>query len=226
MNQLDFLLIGGGLQNSLIASALAHHRPDARVAIVEAESRIGGNHLWCFHAEDVPEQAAPFVDPFVVRRWPAYRVEFPSYCRALEESYAAVTSDALHDGVLRLAERGRVQLLLGQSARRVESGRVELASGERLEARLVIDARGPERFARRAAIGYQKFIGLELEVAAESAPVEPTLMDCTVEQRDGLRFFYVLPLAADRVLVEDTYFSDHPELDDRVIEAEILRYAV
>ena len=225
MNRFDFLLIGGGLQNALLASALAHHRPDVRVAIVEAESRLGGNHLWCFHAEDVSAQAAPFVEPFVVRRWPTYRVDFPSYSRVLDESYAAVTSDALHDGLMRLAESGRVQLMLGRSARRVEAGRVELESGDRLEAQLVIDARGPERFARSAAIGYQKFIGLELEVTPESAPAEPTLMDCTVEQRDGLRFFYVLPLAANRVLVEDTYFSDHPELDERVIEAEILRYA-
>jgi len=153
---------------------------------VEAESRLGGNHLWCFHAEDVSAQAAPFVEPFVVRRWPTYRVDFPSYSRVLDESYAAVTSDALHDGLMRLAESGRVQLMLGRSARRVEAGRVELESGDRLEAQLVIDARGPERFARSAAIGYQKFIGLELEVTPESAPAEPTLMDCTVEQRDGL----------------------------------------
>lgn len=225
MNSLDFLLIGGGLQNALIASALVHYRPSARVAIVEAGSRIGGNHLWCFHSEDVAAQATPFVDPLVVCRWPAYRVDFPSYSRVLDESYAAVTSEAVHDAVLHLATTGRLQLMLDRSARSVEAGRVELESGEVLEARVVVDARGPERFARHAAIGYQKFIGLELEVAPESAPTEPTLMDCTVEQRDGLRFFYVLPLAPDRVLVEDTYFSDHPELDDREIEAEILRYA-
>ncbi|HET7544035.1 MAG TPA: lycopene beta-cyclase CrtY [Polyangiaceae bacterium] len=225
MKQLDFLLVGGGLQNALIASALAHHQPRARVAIVEAESRVGGNHVWCFHAEDVSLEAAPFVEPFVVRRWPKYRVHFPTYARTLEDSYAAVTSNALHDALVGLSGRTRVELMLGTAARCVEPYRVELESGDLLEARWVIDARGPERFARTEAIGYQKFIGLELEVSPESAPSEPTLMDCTIEQRDGLRFFYVLPLAERRVLVEDTYFSDHPELDERVIEAEILRYA-
>jgi lycopene beta-cyclase len=38
-------------------------------------------------------------------------------------------------------------------------------------------------------------------------------MDATVEQRDGLRFMYVLPLAPDRLLVEDTAFADSPYLD-------------
>lgn len=225
MGNLDYLLVGGGLQNALIASALAHHQPTARVAVVEQTARIGGNHLWCFHALDVPESAVPFVEPFVVRRWPKYRVRFPSYERTLDEPYAAVTSDAVHEHLSDLAEAGRVELALGRAARTIGPGRVELESGEELTARIVIDSRGPERFARDEAIGYQKFVGLELEVTPESAPAEPTLMDCTVDQVDGLRFFYVLPLAAGRVLVEDTYFSDHPELEPAALEAEILAYA-
>ena len=137
MESLDYLLVGGGLQNALIASALAHHQPTARVAVVEQTARIGGNHLWCFHALDVPESAMRFVDPFVVRRWPAYRVLFPSYARTLEESYAAVTSDAVHERLSDLAAAGRVELVLGRAARSIEPGRVELESGEELTARAV-----------------------------------------------------------------------------------------
>ena len=50
------------------------------------------------------------------------------------------------------------------------------------------------------------------------------LMDATVEQRDGFRFMYVLPLAADRVLVEDTYFSDGIELDAAASRGAIADY--
>ncbi|HEY3500079.1 MAG TPA: lycopene beta-cyclase CrtY [Polyangiaceae bacterium] len=225
MTSLDYLLVGGGLQNALIASALAHHRPEARVGIVEAADRLGGNHVWCFHALDVQEAAGPFVEPLVVRRWPNYRVRFPAYERTVADPYSAVTSDAVHAHLSYLASAGRLELLLGNSARCVEPGRVELASGEVLRAPVVIDARGPDRFAHHPALGYQKFVGLELDVTPDSAPVEPLLMDATVEQSDGLRFFYVLPLAPTRVLVEDTYFSDGPELDTAAIEAEILRYA-
>jgi lycopene beta-cyclase len=50
-------------------------------------------------------------------------------------------------------------------------------------------------------------------------------MDARVPQVDGYRFFYVLPLASRRVLVEDTYFSDSPHLDREGLRQEILAYA-
>jgi lycopene beta-cyclase len=50
-------------------------------------------------------------------------------------------------------------------------------------------------------------------------------MDATVEQHDGYRFVYSLPFAADRVFVEDTYYSDGPELQPALIEDRIARYA-
>ena len=40
-------------------------------------------------------------------------------------------------------------------------------------------------------------------------------MDASVRQEDGFRFVYTLPLSPNRVLVEDTYFADGPELDCR-----------
>ena len=42
-------------------------------------------------------------------------------------------------------------------------------------------------------------------------------MDATVPQIDGYRFVYVLPFTAERVLVEDTYYSDDPALDVAVV---------
>ena len=225
MDTFDYLLVGGGLQNALVASALAARRPEARVGLIEAAPRLGGNHTWCFHSADIQAPERVFVEPFVVQRFPGYEVNFPELSRSLTEPYSAVSSDALHDVVTGLARRGGLELRLGTRARRIEPGRVELADGEVLEARVVIDSRGPEQFDREAAIGFQKFVGLELEIEAGSGPTLPTLMDARVPQSDGFRFFYVLPLAVDRLLVEDTYFSDGPELDDAAIEAEIMAYA-
>ena len=50
-------------------------------------------------------------------------------------------------------------------------------------------------------------------------------MDACVEQRDGFRFVYLLPLAPDRVLVEDTRFSLSPTLDVAQVEEDALAYA-
>jgi lycopene beta-cyclase len=49
-------------------------------------------------------------------------------------------------------------------------------------------------------------------------------MDATVEQTDGFHFVYTLPLTPTRVLVEDTYFSDTPDLDRETTRTQVERY--
>jgi lycopene beta-cyclase len=100
-----------------------------------------------------------------------------------------------------------------------------LADGERIEAPLVIDARGPDPDAARPKCGFQKFLGLEIDFAREHGVARPILMDATVPQTDGFRFFYVLPMAARRLLIEDTAFSPSPELAPERMRALVLAYA-
>ncbi len=223
----DYVLVGGGLATSLIALALFEARPAARVALVEQASTLGGSHLWCFHAGDV-DASCSFVSPLVVRRWPGYEVRFPALQRTLDEPYAAVTSEHLHAVVTQAFARRRAtgsQIFLGQRALGATATSVSLASGQTLTADLVIESRGPDAFPSRAGTGYQKFVGLELELCRTSPLLTPILMDALVPQRDGFRFMYALPLTDDRVLLEDTYFSDTPSLDQPRLEAEILAYA-
>ena len=53
----------------------------------------------------------------------------------------------------------------------------------------------------------------------------PILMDATVDQTDGFRFMYVLPFDERTVLVEDTCFSDSPELAIEALRDQIDAYA-
>jgi lycopene beta-cyclase len=224
MTQLDYLLVGGGLQNALIAEALCQLRPTATLAVIEQGQALGGNHTWCFHAADVPAKAQPFVEPFVVERWQRQSVRFPELERTLDEPYAALDSASVQRVLGERRARGALTLYLGERAAVVGVKHVELASGARLEAKVVIDARGPELAERKQALGYQKFLGLELEVEPGSRPSAPVLMDACVEQNDGFRFVYLLPFGRDRLLVEDTYFSDTPSLDVAALRAGIESY--
>ncbi|HLL55979.1 MAG TPA: lycopene beta-cyclase CrtY, partial [Myxococcaceae bacterium] len=221
----DYVLVGGGLQNGLIALALRGQRPDARIALLERGAALGGNHLWSFHAGDVPDDARAFVDPLVEHRWSRYHVRFPRLERDFAEPYSSIPSHRL-DRVVRerLGDAPGCAVRLGAEVVEVAPGEVTLAGGERLSGELVVDARGPESLGAGGATGYQKFVGLEVRVAPEVCPREPTLMDATVPQSDGLRFMYVLPLAADRVLVEDTRFSDTPALNVDALRDEVLGY--
>jgi lycopene beta-cyclase len=49
-------------------------------------------------------------------------------------------------------------------------------------------------------------------------------MDATVPQNDGYRFVYSLPFAPDRILIEDTYFSDDQALSRETLRAHIDDY--
>jgi lycopene beta-cyclase len=70
-----------------------------------------------------------------------------------------------------------------------------------------------------------KFLGLEVRLARPVAPNEPVIMDATVPQRDGFRFFYLLPYAPDRMLIEDNYYSDHPQAEWPGLRAAVREYA-
>lgn len=217
------VLVGGGLQNGLIALAALRAQPRLRVCLVEREPAIGGNHTWCFHAGDIPPALAGVVASITTHRWDGYDVRFPDRARGIDEPYAGTCSPALAEAVRDEFARasGRAELRCGVAARTVGPTHVELDTGEALTAELVVDARGPEVYddegaaagARPPTAGYQKFVGVELELARPHELARPLLMDATVPQRGGFRFFYVLPLARDLVLVEDTTLSRDPELE-------------
>jgi lycopene beta-cyclase len=222
----DAVLVGGGLQNCLIALAMLDERPSARIALIERGERLGGNHAWSFHAGDVPGDARSLVDPLVVARWPGYDVAFPAFTRAVASPYATIGSERLHEVVMaRCAASAGAQIFTKATAARIESNAVTLGDGTRLPGRLVVDSRGPSELAGAGIGGYQKFVGLELLLAEPGPLARPLLMDARVAQTDGFRFFYLLPLDERRVLVEDTYFSDTAVLDAPARERDIVEYA-
>ena len=99
-----------------------------------------------------------------------------------------------------------------------------LAEGCDITARAVIDARGPGDMSALRC-GWQKFVGHALRCKAPHGIDRPVIMDATVEQIDGYRFVYLLPWDERRLFVEDTYYSDTPDLDVPAIDARIAAYA-
>ena len=222
VTEFEYVLVGGGLQNALVAMALLDRERPPSIALVERGERLGGNHTWCFHADDVPAGAARWIDPLVAHRWAGHEVLFPTLRRRIDSTYAAITSERL-DAEVR-ARLGAGGLRLGRTARAVEAHRVVLEDGETLSGKVVIDARGPGH-GDDGGCGYQKFLGLELALERPHGLEVPLLMDATVAQIDGFRFVYVLPLAPDRLLVEDTYFSDGAAIDRAALRERALGYA-
>ena len=218
----DLAIVGGGLAGGLIALALAARRPDLDVRIVEAADVLGGNHLWSFFGADVAAADRWIVERLVVHAWQGYGVAFPAHRRQFTQPYYSIESSRL-DQVLRQALPAAA-VMTGRRVLGASATAVVLDGGDRIEAGGVIDARGPGDLSLLDC-GWQKFVGRELRLDTPHGVALPLVMDATVEQIDGYRFVYCLPLGEKRMFVEDTYYSDTPDLDARTIGHRVDAYA-
>jgi len=221
----DYVLVGGGLQGALLVLALRDRQPGARVALVERDETLCGNHTWSFHHSDVSADTRRRLEPFLAGSWADQEVRFPGLRRTLPEGYFSVSSTGLAAAVrARLDGLAGSEVLAGCTAVEVGPLLVRLDDGRALAGTAVVDARGPATPAPGGA-GYQKFLGLELTLSRPANLPRPVIMDATVAQEDGFRFVYVLPLAPDRLLVEDTYLSASAAFDEDLLRDRIRAYA-
>jgi lycopene beta-cyclase len=218
----DLAIVGGGLAGGLLALALRQRRPDLDLRLVEEGATLGGNHLWSFFGADVAPADRWLVAPLVVHAWPAYAVAFPGHRRTIDQPYHAIASERL-DRVVR-DQLAPGQLVAGRRVVDAGATAVVLDGGDRIEAKGVIDARGPGDLSLLDN-AWQKFLGRELALDDRHGVAHPQVMDACVEQIDGYRFVYALPISDTRMFVEDTYFSDTPALDAAVLGRRIERYA-
>lgn len=218
----DVAIVGAGLAGGLIALALAARHPALDVRLIDGARVVGGNHVWSFFGSDVDQADRWIVAPIVAHAWRGYDVAFPGHARTIDATYYSVESERLDAAVRRamLPER----LMLERRVLAVSPTAVVLADGDRVEARGVVDARGPGDLSTMT-LGWQKFVGLELALSEPHGRTRPVVMDASVPQLDGYRFIYCLPTGATRMFVEDTYYSDTPDLDEDLIASRVHDYA-
>jgi lycopene beta-cyclase len=215
--------VGGGLQSALLVLAIRERQPTATIAVFERDQRLGGNHTWCFHSGDFPVVSRKWSEPLVSHRWNGYEVRFTGFERTLEDRYSCILPERLDQAVSAALVPPAGMLFRSTEVAEIHPTSVVLADGGQVRARLVVDARGPGPLPDEGA-GFQKFVGQELELEQDHGLEHPVLMDATVDQEDGFRFFYLLPFGPRRLLVEDTRFTSGPELDVDEYRREIDAY--
>ena len=217
----DIAIVGAGLAGGLIALALKRRHPALDVRLIDSAATVGGNHLWSFFASDIDEADRWIVAPLISYGWRSYDVAFPGHERHITAPYYSIESERL-DTLVRAAlpDAG---LMLGRAVQDVSAITVEFVDGDRIEAKGVIDARGAGDLSRLDC-GWQKFVGRELRLSEPHDDPRPMVMDARVPQFDGYRFVYCLPFAATRMFVEDTYYSDTPDLDQALVADRLHEY--
>lgn len=217
----DVIIAGGGLAGGLIALRLRALRPELNVLVLEGGPALGGVHTWSCFETDLSPVVRTWIAPLISYRWPGYSVRFPAHGRDLTTPYLSIASD-------RFARV--VGETLGNAARTgtpvvsLTADSVTLADQTVLTAAAVIDARGPSG-GDALVLGWQKFLGQEVELTAPHGLTRPIIMDATVDQLDGYRFLYVLPQSPTRLLIEDTRYADGEALDRDELRQDLNRYA-
>lgn len=212
----DVVIVGGGLSGSLVAYALAKRQPQTKTLLIEASPSFTTAKTWSFHESDLGGLKTEF-HPLMSHRWSGYDIHFPNYSRKVDLPYCAFRPEHFYQ---KLITTPGIKVLMGSAARTLSNSRVEFSDGG-ITSQVVIDARnkkfnGPE--------AYQKFFGLQVKLKKPHGLARPILMDVRIPQYDGYRFMYVLPWSEDELLVEETFYSDIPDLDLQKSKGEVLKY--
>ncbi len=211
----DVAFAGMGLANALAAFRVATLRPELHIAGFDTHASVGAGRTWSFFAPDVTPAQLAWLRPLLRREWPAYEVRFPGFRRVVPTPVCTLSGPALGRALTGLTRAADIA--------EVSPEGLTLADGTAVAARAVLDGRGA-RPSSAFRVGWQKFLGQEIRLTAPHGLHHPILMDATVQQLDGFRFIYVLPFGPDRLLVEDTRYSDTPELSHQMARQEITSY--
>lgn len=216
-NRYDIIFIGGGLANGLAAFRYSQVHPSARILLIEKENQLGGNHTWSFHDSDLTPDQNRWISRLVSKHWTTHEVRFPTLARHIPSGYNSILSSHFHNHLIHIPG---LEIRFGQPVVSIGAHGVNLKNGDYFEADTVIDGTGWVE-PPAMAFGYQKFVGLDVTLEEPHWIAHPVLMDATVPQEDGFRFFYILPWDSHRLLIEDTRYSNNPDLFAEYYKADI-----
>jgi lycopene beta-cyclase len=222
----DLIIAGGGCAGlSALSHVLRSPACDRRIIVIDRDFEPSDDRTWSFWGN----ADAPFAH-LADRRWDRVHVRFPGWETTSHLRRQRGGAPAGSRSYMRVRRRDYDREILGEALAR---------SNVRLVAQDIVDIRddhdgGVISLAEgglRAPVVFQSarlcppdsdltvrhplrqhFGGWE--VHTERPVFDPqvvTLMDFDTDQHDGAAFFYVLPDAPDRALVEHTLFSLHPQ---------------
>jgi lycopene beta-cyclase len=205
------LIAGGGLAGSLAALAMARHRPDVPLLIVEERETFGGEGYRTASEAELGQDGAALVGSLAIDRWRGFYVAFPGLNRKLKAEIAGFGPEDIHRAMTQALKPKSYRL--GTRVVAVREDALVLDGGETIKAEGAIDARGPTTMSTLDLL-YEARLERDYRFGAPHRVDRPVLIDATVEQGGGLRFFECVPLSAERLLISDVSISDRAQPDE------------
>jgi lycopene beta-cyclase len=212
------LIEGAGLAGCMALVALKWRWPELDIRLTSQhpmgekppDSSTVVSKTWCFHEGDVQPESWAWLTPYVSHSWAGYDVHFPRHSRSLSGRYHAIRSTDFFNRV-----RANFPIAFQLPQLPVSESKFDLK----------IKATGWPSIHKTSDFGWQKFVGIDLKLKSPHGLSRPILKDARIEQIDGYRFFYCLPWSEKSLLIEDTYYSNSPDLDVDKIRQRIFQFA-
>jgi len=205
------LIAGGGLAGSLAALAMARFRPEVPLLIVEERETFGGDSYRAFSEAEFGQDGAELVGPLAIDRWPGFYVAFQGFSRKLRSETAGFGAQDIHRAMTLALDPKSYRL--GTKVVAVREDALVLDGGETIKAEGAIDARGPTSMSSLELL-YEARLERDYRFGAPHRVDRPVLIDATVDQGGGLRFFECLPLSEERLLITDVTVSERAQPDE------------
>ena len=204
------LIAGGGLAGALAALAMARHRPDVPLLIVEEGETFGGTGFRSFADAELGEAGADLIGAEAILRWPGYYLSFPGMNRNLRLDWSGFGGADLHRALVETLDPK--QYRLGTRIVAVREDALVLDDGEEIKAEGAIDARGTTNLSMLELL-HEVRLERDYVFAAPHRVDRPVLIDATVAQDGALRFMRCVPLGEDRLVVSDVMLSERIQPD-------------
>jgi lycopene beta-cyclase len=204
------VIAGGGLAGSLAALAMARHRPEVPLLLIEEAETFGGTGIRTFSDAELGDDGAGLIGAEAIARWPGIYLSFPGMNRNLRIDWSGFGAVDLHRAVVETLDPK--QYRLGTKVVAVREDALVLDGGEEIKAESAIDARGPTNLSMLELL-YEARLEREYVFAAPHRVDRPVLIDANVAQDGSLRFMQCVPLSDERLVVGDVMISERVQPD-------------
>lgn len=210
-NTYHYIIAGGGMAGLSLAFYLNQnpHFKDKTILIIDRDEKNTNDHTWCFWEKE----RSPY-EEIITQKWKGVWFhgtdDFSQFLDLEDYTYKMIRGIDFYNFVIPLLKQNHNITFLQADILEVTET-VRTNKGDIFASELVFDSSFRSNYDNPKYHNMlQHFKGWVIETAKPVFKVnEPTLFDFRTEQKNELRFIYVLPHSETKALIEFTIFSDN-----------------
>ncbi len=214
-NTYQYIIAGGGMAGLSLAFYLNKSLlREKKILIIDREKKNANDHTWCFWETGV----SPF-EEIIFKKWKGVWFhgtgKFSQFLDLQDYTYKMIRGIDFYEYIISILKQNQNITFLQANIEKIEiqdkDTIVKTEQGNFIADEMVFDSSFRSNYNNPKHHNMlQHFKGWVIETTKPVFKVnEPTLFDFRIEQKDELRFVYVLPYSATKALIEFTIFSDN-----------------